>query len=379
MRRADSTPLIQLAPMEGVLDWVLREMLSAVGGLDRMVTEFVRVTDKIVPDHVFYKYCPELLNGGRTAAGVPVFVQLLGGQPEPMAVNAARVAELGAPGVDLNFGCPAKTVNRHDGGAALLKHPERLFFVCRAVRKAVPAHIPVTAKVRLGFEHKDYHREIAAAVDEAGASHIVVHARTKMEMYTPPAHWSFIKSMSEGRTLPFLANGEIWSVQDYWRCREASGVDRVALGRGLVSRPTLALEIRKSIAQAASCATLSGQSRESGQTLSGQSSPFDNSSATHEDLSGASFSPIDFLDEFFNRSVAVRGPHYGVARLKQMLRYWSRDSEVYTRWFHQVKVAQNVASAQEFLQMIRKEDELCPKLSCTARKVVPIASAPSSY
>lgn len=343
MRREDVAPLIQLAPMEGVLDWVLREMLSAVGGLDRLVTEFVRVTDKLLPDHVYFKYCPELLNGGRTVTGVPVFVQLLGGQPEWVAANAARVAELGAPGIDLNFGCPAKTVNRHDGGAALLKHPERLLWVTRAVRNAVPAHIPVTAKVRLGFDHKDFHREIAHALDEAGAAHIVVHCRTKTEMYVPPAHWSYVRSMSEGRKLPFLANGEIWSTEDYARCVEASGVRRVALGRGLVARPTLALEIR-------------GAER-------------------------IDFDPVAFLVEFFNRSVAFRGAHYGVARMKQILRYWSRSEPRYAEWFNTFKVAQNLQHAQEFLETIQKpqEKEKWQKSLFIAKPVAPIASAPSNF
>lgn len=342
MRREYVAPLIQLAPMEGVLDWVLREMLSSVGGLDRMVTEFVRITDKLLPDHVFYKYCPELQTGGMTAAGTPVFVQLLGGQPHWVALNAERVAALGAPGVDLNFGCPAKTVNRHDGGAALLKHPERLFFVCKAVREAVPAHIPVTAKVRLGFDNKDFHKEIAQAVEEGGASHIVVHARTKSEMYTPPAHWSYVRSMSEGRTIPFLANGEIWSASDYGRCVEAAGVERVALGRGLVSRPTLALEILAA-REGRPCPIVS------------------------------SYHPIEFLNEFFNRTVAFRGPQYAVARLKQVLRYWSRDEEIFARWFNTAKLAQNLSQAQEFLELIRKEDHPWPKSSSTAKTTAPFA------
>jgi tRNA-dihydrouridine synthase C len=342
--------------MEGVLDWVLREMLSAVGGLERMVTEFVRVTDRPLPDHVFYKYCPELLNGGVTAAGTPVFVQLLGGQPHPMALNAARVAELGAPGIDLNFGCPAKTVNRHDGGAALLKHPERLFFVCKAVREAVPAHIPVTAKVRLGFDHKDFHKEIAQAVEEGGASHIVVHARTKSEMYTPPAHWSYVRSMSEGRAIPFLANGEIWSADDYGRCVEAAGVERVALGRGLVSRPTLALEIR-----AARAAKASGRP-----------------TVTSGDSIVSSYHPIEFLNEFFNRTVAFRGPQYAVARLKQVLRYWSRDQELFAQWFNTVKLAQNLAQAQEFLELIERENPW-PKSLSTVKTSAPFAPAQKTF
>lgn len=309
MHRANGQPLIQLAPMEGVLDWTLRELLSEVGGVDRMVTEFVRVTDKLLPDHVFYRYCPELLQGGKTRAGTPVFVQLLGGEVEPLAENAARVAALGAPGVDLNFGCPAKTVNRHDGGAVLLKNPERLFHILRAVRAAVPSTVPITAKVRLGFEHKDFHKEIAQAAEEGGASQLVVHARTKAEMYTPPAHWKFIRSMREGRSLPFLANGEIWTVADYWACVEDSGVMDVALGRGLVRNPLLPLQIRHSIAER--------------QGLLATAVP--------------AFDRFDFLMKFINHTVAQRGDAYAVARVKQLLRYWSAHDSQLAGWFHQIK------------------------------------------
>ncbi len=351
MHRAYGPPLIQLAPMEGVLDWVLRGLLSEIGGVDRMVTEFVRVTDKLLPDHVFYKYAPELReSGGCTSSGVPVFVQLLGGQPGPMAENAARVVELGAPGVDLNFGCPAKTVNRHDGGAALLREPRRLYDVTRAVRAAVPLGVPVTAKVRLGFDHKNFHREIAAAVDEAGASHIVVHARTKTEMYTPPAHWSFIRSMREGRRLPFLANGEIWSVDDYHRCVSESGVSRVALGRGLVARPTLAREIR------AVC----------------------NDSSVS--LAFSDFDPIKFLREFHRRSVTFRGPHYGLVRLKQILRYWSRNQELYGRWFLMVRVIEKSEKVDEFFAFIEKEFAACQlKFKSTLGPTALTVSVPSNY
>ncbi|MFN7455245.1 MAG: tRNA-dihydrouridine synthase, partial [Pseudobdellovibrionaceae bacterium] len=112
-----------LAPMEGVVDWVLRDTMTELGGIDQCVTEFVRVTTTLHPKIIFSRSCPELQTGSKTRSGTPVFVQLLGGQPEPMAANAARAAELGAAGIDINFGCPAKLVNRHDGGAVLLKSP----------------------------------------------------------------------------------------------------------------------------------------------------------------------------------------------------------------------------------------------------------------
>lgn len=340
--QAGQTPLIQLAPMEGVLDWVLRDLLSEVGGFDRMVTEFVRVTDRLLPAHVYERYCPELANGGLTRSGTPVFIQLLGGQPGPMAENAALAAEIGAPGIDLNFGCPAKCVNRHDGGAALLKQPERVFHVTKAVRDAVPSATPVTAKVRLGFDHKDFHREIAQAAEEGGAAHIVVHARTRAESYTPPAHWEYIASMREGRTIPFLSNGEIWSVEDYRRCSRVSGVERVALGRGVVRRPTLAREIR---------AEITGEKCD------------------------INFDRVDFLRRFYFASLGFRGEAFAVARFKQMLRYWSAGDAEAMQWFQRAKIFRHGHEIETFLLGIEKESE-CPQFNSTPGPIAHTACAP---
>ncbi|MGE4133207.1 MAG: tRNA dihydrouridine synthase [Bdellovibrionales bacterium] len=307
-------PLIQLAPMEGVLDPILRELLSQVGGVDRMVTEFIRVTDQLLPAHVFFRYSPELKNSGSTSNGTPVFVQLLGGQPTPMAENAAQVVELGAPGVDLNFGCPAPTVNRHDGGATLLKNPERVAAVVGAVRRAVPSQIPVTAKVRLGFSDKSLCREIAQAAESGGAAHLVVHARTKLEMYKPPAHWHFIREMQGSVKIPVLANGDIWTVEDYHSCVRESGTSRVALGRGLVARPTLANEIRRSLGLP---------------------------------IESDSFCYLQFLKAFFESCHRQKNGAFALGRVKQLLRYWSRDPEI-SPWFERVKTLEQAIQVEEF-------------------------------
>jgi tRNA-dihydrouridine synthase C len=231
---------IALAPMEGVVDPVIRDLFTRIGGIDLCVTEFVRVTDRLLPKTDFYRYCPELLQGGVTRAGVPVLVQLLGGQPAPMAENAAFAVALGAPGIDLNFGCPAKTVNRHDGGATLLKDPHRVHDVLEAVRGAVPVGTPVAAKVRLGFSDKELHLDIARAAESGGAAWLTVHARTRDEGYRPPAHWEFIARMREAVKIPVIANGEIWNENDFDRAREVSGCRHVMIGRGLMSYPDLA-------------------------------------------------------------------------------------------------------------------------------------------
>ena len=236
---------IYLAPMEGLLDFVLRDILTRVGGVDHCVSEFIRVTHTLLTERTFLRVMPELANGGRTPSGVPVRAQLLGSDPVSMAENAARLAEFGPHGIDLNFGCPAKVVNRHGGGAMLLQYPEQLHSIVSAVRRAVPAHMPVTAKMRLGFNDDSRAVECAQALEAGGAEELVVHARTKADAYRPPAYWERVNDIRLAVKIPVVANGEIWTVDDARRCRQASGCDSIMLGRGMVTDPGLALAIRR--------------------------------------------------------------------------------------------------------------------------------------
>lgn len=240
---------VMLAPMEGVIDHWMREIFTEIGGYDLCVTEFVRVTQSVLPPHVFYRYCPELLTGGRTRTGVPVYVQLLGSHLEYMAANAYEVYRLGALGIDINFGCPSKKVNAHEGGCILLEEPERVGRIVKAVRGALPWEIPVTAKIRLGVKDKQKVLENARAIEEAGASHLVVHARTKEDGYRLPAHWEWIAKVRATVQIPVIANGDIWSLAAYQRCCEVSGAEAVMLGRGALRTPTLGLEIQSYLAQ----------------------------------------------------------------------------------------------------------------------------------
>jgi tRNA-dihydrouridine synthase C len=236
--------LIVLAPMEGVLDHDLRDVLTRLGGIDRCVSEFIRVTDQLLPRRVFTRLMPELLHGGRTPAGTPVRAQLLGSDPACLAENAARLAELGPHGIDLNFGCPAKTVNRHRGGAVLLDEPELVHAIVAAVRRAVPAAMPVSAKMRLGHRDEALMIDNARAIAAAGAAELTVHARTKLQGYKPPAYWDRIARIREAADIPVIANGEVWTAEDAARCLAESGCDALMLGRGQVADPGLALALR---------------------------------------------------------------------------------------------------------------------------------------
>jgi tRNA-dihydrouridine synthase C len=237
---------IILAPMEGLVDAPIRETLTAVGGIDRSVTEFIRVTHGMLPPRIFHKYAPELHHGCQTSSGTPVAIQLLGSDPEMMGLHGLRAVELGAKQVDINFGCPAKTVNKHKGGCVLMREPELMYEIAAAVRRAVPAHVPVTAKMRLGYDDRSMGIACGEALQDAGAAELVIHARSKMDGYRPPAYWEEIARVREALSMPVIANGEIWTVDQYWRCRKVSGCDEVMIGRGLIARPDLARRIKAS-------------------------------------------------------------------------------------------------------------------------------------
>ena len=235
---------IILAPMEGVVDALMRDMLTRIGGYDLCITEFIRVVDQKLPERVFTRFCPELLTGGKTFAGTPVRIQLLGQDPHWLAENAVRAVELGSPGVDLNFGCPAKTVNKSRGGAVLLKETNQLYQIVKAVRDAVPLQYPVSAKIRLGYDDTSLTLDNAAAIAAAGASMLTVHARTKSDGYRPPAYWPWIAKIKQQVAIPLVANGEIWNATDAALCQQQSDCSDIMLGRGALALPNLAQSIR---------------------------------------------------------------------------------------------------------------------------------------
>ena len=233
-----------LAPMEGVIDYNMRQMLTELGGYDRCVTEFIRVTNNPVPLKVLRRLCPELDADGKTRSGVPVYIQLLGGDPKMIADSAVIATKAGALGIDLNFGCPTKIVNRHDGGSVLLKEPHRVGDIVSTVRQAVDPSIPVCAKIRLGFDNADFLAEIVAEVYRAGANELCVHARTRTQGYKPPAYWSELAELDRSANTRLIVNGEIWSVKDADKAMQESHCSDIMVGRGGLAKPDLARLIR---------------------------------------------------------------------------------------------------------------------------------------
>lgn len=305
--------------MEGVVDATVRDLWTALGGFDRCFTEFIRVTNQKIPDHVFFRECPELEvacqnhHKARTPCGTPVIVQLLGGDPDWLAENAIQAIALGSPGLDLNFGCPAPTVNRHDGGASLLQYPERIFKIVEKVRSAVPREFPVTAKMRLGFMDTALCLENAEAIQAAGAAELTVHCRTKKQMYQPPADWSWLPRLKERLHIPLIANGEIWSAQDAKTCLDLVGVVPVMIGRGALSDPWLGLKIK-------------GQLED-----------------RHE------WSRFLALTRQFFRACERQNAAYTAARVKQMVRYFTKHSPEAAALFEKIKIQKHAEDVLAFL------------------------------
>ncbi len=312
--------------MEGLLDHSLRDALTRVGGVDRCVSEFIRVTGTLLPCRAFERVVPELRNGSRTAAGVPVRAQLLGSDAVCLAENAARLAEMGSAGIDLNFGCPAKTVNLHRGGAVLLEEPETVAQIVAAVRRAVPAHVPVSAKMRLGYNDDRRAEECALAIEGAGATELVVHARTKAHGYRPPAYWERIADVRAVVKLPLIANGEIWTLADALRCREVSGCHDLMIGRGMVSDPGLGLAI---------------QAHDAGLSVSGEQ-------IADRTAPWASLLPL--MWQFWQRVALHVAARHRAGRLKQWLNYLRRSYPEAQQAFDEVRLLQDPALVTQWLQ-----------------------------
>ncbi|WP_090363501.1 tRNA dihydrouridine(16) synthase DusC [Ferrimonas sediminum] len=310
---------VVLAPMEGVMDPLMRQVFTEIGGYDLCVTEFVRVVNQCLPEKVYRRLCPELAQGGATLAGTPVRVQLLGQSPQWMAENAAFASELGSPGIDLNFGCPAKSVNRSNGGAVMLKTPEQLHQVVKAVRAAVPDHLPVTAKVRLGWDSCDNAMEIADAAASGGADELAIHARTKADGYRAERiNWARIKPIAQALSIPVIANGEIWNRQDALNCLEQSGCQDIMLGRGALAVPNLANVVR------------------------GESDRFD------------WYQVVELMANYAQREIDGEKWIYFPNRIKQWLRYIIIQYPEAEPFFRQLRVLRDV---DEIIATLHKEGE----------------------
>lgn len=229
-------PYLLLAPMEGVGDRAFRRAMAAIGGFDEACTEFMRVPSNAHVVSLAKRYV------ANETAPYPQAAQLMGSDPDLMADMAREVVKRGAPRVDLNCGCPSNTVTGRGAGSSLLKEPEHLYQVAKAIVDAVD--VPVTAKLRSGFNDTSLFKENLLAAQASGIRYLTLHPRTKVDGYGPPARWDLIAEAKQLLKIPVVGNGDILTVQDALNMLNQTKCDALMIGRGSVINPFIFHEIK---------------------------------------------------------------------------------------------------------------------------------------
>jgi tRNA-dihydrouridine synthase C len=235
-KNSHGCPYLLLAPMEGVGDRAFRRAMAAIGGFDEACTEFMRVPTNAHVISLAKRYVADETYPIQQAA------QLMGSDPDLMADMAREVAKRGAPRVDLNCGCPSNTVTGRGAGSSLLKEPDHLYRVAKAMVEAVS--VPVTAKLRSGFEDTSLFKENLLAAQASGIQYLTLHPRTKVDGYGPPARWDLIAEAKQLLKIPVVGNGDILTAQDAINMLKQTRCDALMIGRGSVINPFIFHEIK---------------------------------------------------------------------------------------------------------------------------------------
>jgi tRNA-dihydrouridine synthase C len=221
-----------LAPMEGVTEPCFRDLVLArndPASLGGAFTEFVRVSVSPISRSVIRRHL------GRSRFPQPVGVQLMGNDLEHLARTAYNAVAAGAPLLDLNFGCPSKGALAGCAGSALLREPLALEKIVRAVVDAV--QVPVTAKIRAGWDDASHVEDLARAAENGGASLLTVHCRTRAEGYCDLVDWTRIARAVRAVSIPICGNGGIERHEDLARMRDTTGARFAMVGRGALADP----------------------------------------------------------------------------------------------------------------------------------------------
>jgi nifR3 family TIM-barrel protein len=234
-------PYLIVAPMEGVGDRAFRKAITTLGGCDEAVTEFIRV-----PTNAHVASLARVYEAEETAP-IPLAAQIMGSEPSLMAAMAQEMAARKAPRIDLNCGCPSNTVTGRGAGSSLLKDPELLYQNALALTKAVD--VPVTIKMRSGYDDTSLFKENLFAAQASGAAFITLHPRTKAEGYGPPANWDLIAEAKSLLNIPIVGNGDILSVDDALRMLKHTRCDALMIGRGALINPYIFHQIKAQFAQ----------------------------------------------------------------------------------------------------------------------------------
>jgi nifR3 family TIM-barrel protein len=247
----------------------------------------------------------------RTASEKPLSYQVLTNNPEELAPAIEALHKMKADAVDLNMGCPAPAVGRIGAGVRLMEQPEKVRLIVAEARRRTP--LPLTAKIRIGIDlDEEKLTDFCVMLEQEGIDMLSIHARLKHESFARKPRWESLAAVKERLTIPVIANGGIFSVEDARQCLRISGADGLMLGRGAVIRPWLFAEISREV------------------------------------FGSRNAEPVVFLPAVFDNYLELLNelfrPEYRLGRLKQFTHYFAQN---YQFGHHLASRVQSSASVEE--------------------------------
>ncbi len=240
LRNLRINPPLLLAPMAGLTHSALRQTISGFGGVGLLSTEMLSA--KRLPTEN-REISPFLIT---TPDERPLSYQLLISKVEEAGPAIERLHELQADAIDLNLGCPAPAVRKFGAGSKLAEQPDTVRRIVSTARQHTD--LPLTAKIRLGDELNEQDlKTFCTMLEDEGIDMLSVHARLKKEPFTRKPKWQWCARIKQWLTIPVIANGGIFSVQDAEKCLQVSGADGLMIGRGAAVRPWLLAEIARKL------------------------------------------------------------------------------------------------------------------------------------